>query len=112
MNPAANRQGVGQTGAGVGGGIAGIATKAEADSIKVYNERQKYNEWEFVYDMKKDKRLMGQQGAPGGMNGPGGTQPGGPGLPPNNPTGSGLGGSGFGGGSSFGGGSPTKPAGK
>jgi hypothetical protein len=35
----------------------------EADSIKIYNERQKYNEWEFVYDMKKDKRLMGAAGA-------------------------------------------------
>lgn len=43
----------------IGGGIAGFASLAESPSIKVYNERQKYNEWEFVYDMKKDKRLLG-----------------------------------------------------
>ena len=47
----------------VGGGIAGVASNYEGDSIKVYNERQKYDEWEFVYDMKKDKRL--QAGANG-----------------------------------------------
>ena len=37
----------------------------EAPSIKVYNERQKYNEWEFIYDMKKDKRLVGAAAASG-----------------------------------------------
>ena len=31
----------------------------------MYNERQKYNEWEFLYDMKKDKRIVG---AAAGMN--------------------------------------------
>ena len=50
----------GAPGLQIGGGIAGFASKYEAPSIKVYNERQKYNEWEFVYDMKKDKRLLGQ----------------------------------------------------
>ena len=62
----------------MGGGIAGVASKAENDSIKVYNDRQKYNEWEFVYDMKKDSRLTGQQ--PQG------------GPPPNSPTGGAPGG--------------------
>jgi hypothetical protein len=56
-----NNMGVqGAQGLQIGGGIAGFASKYEAPSIKVYNERQKYNEWEFVYDMKKDKRLLGQ----------------------------------------------------
>jgi len=50
----------GAPGLQVGGGIAGFASKVEAPSIKIYNERQKYNEWEFVYDMKKDKRMLGQ----------------------------------------------------
>ena len=43
----------GAPGLQVGGGIAGFASKVEAPSIKIYTERQKYNEWEFVYDMKK-----------------------------------------------------------
>src|SRR5438034_3766535 len=34
----------------IGGGIAGVASTAERDSIKIYNERDKYNEWEFIYD--------------------------------------------------------------
>jgi len=51
----------GQPGGQMGGGIAGIASKSESDSIKIYNEREKYNEWEFVYDMKKDPRMVGTQ---------------------------------------------------
>ena len=76
----ANMNAPGGNGMQVGGGIAGFASTYEAPSIKVYNERQKYNEWEFIYDMKKDKRLMGA--AAGGMqniqnNNPlGGQQPG------------------------------------
>lgn len=38
----------------IGGGFAGVASKAERDGIKIYNERTAYNEWEFVYDMSKD----------------------------------------------------------
>lgn len=38
----------------VGGGIAGFASKYEGDSIKVYNGRARYNEWEFIYDIKED----------------------------------------------------------
>jgi hypothetical protein len=33
-----------------GPGIAGVASKFEGASIKVYNKRSKYKEWEFVYD--------------------------------------------------------------
>jgi hypothetical protein len=53
----------GASGLQIGGGIAGVASVFEGPSIKVYNERQKYQEWEFVYDMKKDKRLLGAAGA-------------------------------------------------
>jgi hypothetical protein len=52
----------------VGGGIAGVASESTAPSIKVYNERKKYNEWEFVYDQSKDRGLAGVQrggGTPG-----------------------------------------------
>ena len=52
--------GTGQT---IGGGIAGVASKLEGDSIKIYRERQKYNEWEFIYDIKEDLQKM----VPGGQ---------------------------------------------
>jgi len=35
-------------------GIAGVASKLEAQAIKVYNDRNKYNEWEFIYDPRLD----------------------------------------------------------
>lgn len=57
MNPRPAPGGM-QTGGGaqmLGGGIAGVASKVEAPSIKVYNERSAYNEWEFIYDPKSDK---------------------------------------------------------
>lgn len=92
-----NNQG-GQFGAG---GLAGVASKFEGKGIKVYNERSKYEEWEFVFDMKNDPRMqqqmqqfqganpLGGQAVPGGQgNRPGGQNPGGPG--------SGFGGPGFG----------------
>jgi hypothetical protein len=45
------------------GGIAGVASRLEAESIKVYNERSKYNEWEFIYDPRQDRtaNLASQQ---------------------------------------------------
>jgi hypothetical protein len=38
----------------IGGGIAGVASKSEDSGIKIYNERSKYKEWEFLYDPRKD----------------------------------------------------------
>jgi hypothetical protein len=38
--------------------IAGVASKFEADAIKVYNDRSRYNEWEFVYDYRQDQLAM------------------------------------------------------
>jgi hypothetical protein len=37
-----------------GAGIAGVASQREAEGIKVYNDRTKYNEWEFTYDARQD----------------------------------------------------------
>ena len=55
---------MGQT---IGGGIAGVASTAESEGIKIYNERSKYNEWEFVYDFRKEqaRQMAGQMGATG-----------------------------------------------
>ncbi|MBK7929182.1 MAG: hypothetical protein IPJ98_17390 [Bryobacterales bacterium] len=60
---------------GLGAGIAGIASKKEATGIKIYNERTRYDEWEFVYDQSKEaKSAM----AAAGVNSQGTNQPGGP----------------------------------
>jgi len=56
------------------GSIAGVASKVERRSIKVYNDHEKYNEWEFIYDFSKDRTGMGQMG--GLMGQPGQGQPG------------------------------------
>lgn len=41
------------------GGIAGVASTAEGKGIHLINDRSKYKEWEFVYDVKKDKTVVG-----------------------------------------------------
>ncbi len=66
----------------VTGGLAGVATTYKGASIKIYNDRQKYQEWEFVYKLNN-----GQNGAPGqtpaqGANGQNGQNPGNPQAPP------------------------------
>jgi len=81
----------------LGGGIAGVASKAESDSIMVYNDHSKYNEWEFVYDPAKEKPLPnpvrgGATGTPASQMGstPSGPSPfgtGAPGVPIPNPGG-------------------------
>jgi hypothetical protein len=72
---------------GGGTGLAGVASTAKGVGIHIVNDKKKYQEWEFVYDIKNDKttgvgQLMQQQqnmmqGAPGAP----GTQPNGPGGP-------------------------------
>lgn len=47
------------TGQVVGGGVAGVASKREQEGIKVYHDKKKYNEWEFVYDITKDPTRTG-----------------------------------------------------
>ena len=49
----------------IGGGIAGVASTVERTGIKIYNEKEKYNEWEFLYDLTKDKTGMGAAMGPG-----------------------------------------------
>ncbi|MBX9600920.1 MAG: hypothetical protein K2X35_07950 [Bryobacteraceae bacterium] len=65
------------------GGIAGVASKYEGTGIKVYREKSKYDEWEFVFDLRG-----AQQGnnptAPNNPLGPT-TPPTGPGPGPRNP---------------------------
>jgi type II secretory pathway pseudopilin PulG len=41
------------------GGIAGVASTAEGKGIHVINDHNKYKEWEFYYDLKKDKSVVG-----------------------------------------------------
>jgi hypothetical protein len=48
----------------IGAFLAGVASKSEKASIMTYNTRQKYNEWEFVYDPRKDP-TMARQGVAG-----------------------------------------------
>jgi hypothetical protein len=66
--------GLGQTQTGealtFGTGIAGVASKAEGDSIITYNERTRYDEWEFIYDLRKDRTMVapvGPTGSPPGL---------------------------------------------
>jgi hypothetical protein len=98
--------GMGMGGQTLGGGIAGVASKFEGEGIKLYNERQKIEEWEFIYDPTKDK--SGKQAMAGAMGGQttgqqGQTGAGGIGT---GQSGFGSGSSGFGsGGSGFGSGS-------
>jgi hypothetical protein len=44
---------------GGGTGIAGVASNAEGKGIHVVNDHTKYKEWEFVYDLKNDKSVLG-----------------------------------------------------
>jgi len=45
----------------IGGGIAGVASKAEGKGIHVYNKFEKYKEWEFLYEYGKDLANAGTQ---------------------------------------------------
>ncbi len=47
--------------------VAGVASNLEQDSIKVYNDRTKYNEWEFIYDPRQDKTMRMPGVQPGGQ---------------------------------------------
>lgn len=65
------------------GGIAGVASKYEGTGIKVYREKSKYDEWEFVFDLRS-----AQQGNnPNTPNNPLGpvAPPNGPGTGPRSP---------------------------
>lgn len=71
----------------IGGGIAGVASNAEGEGVKVYNDRTLYQEWEFIFDPAKQKQIpnpnaTGAGGTPADrMNNPG-QQPQAPGIGP------------------------------
>jgi hypothetical protein len=46
---------------GGGTGIAGVASTADGTGIHIIHDHTKYKEWEFVYDLKNDKSVLGQQ---------------------------------------------------
>jgi type II secretory pathway pseudopilin PulG len=79
-----------------GGPIVGVASTSKKTSIREYNKKKKYNEWQFVYDPTADHgglittpyqpmaiQGMGSQGigTPAGQSG-NGSQPGSPGNSP------------------------------
>ena len=77
--------GFGSTGTGPQGGIIGVTSKSKEASIKLYNGRDHYNEWAFVYIQTAQRPGqsagpgvgVGQpQGLPGRQPGPFGMQPG------------------------------------
>jgi len=45
---------------GGGAGLAGVASTAKGEGIHLINDRSKYQEWEFIYDLKNDKSQVGQ----------------------------------------------------
>jgi hypothetical protein len=61
----------------VGGGIAGVASKFQAEGIMVINDRTAINEWEYIFDLNKYRRpgnpLGGGPGTPANANQGGGT---------------------------------------
>ena len=63
---------------GVQGGIVGVVSKSKATSIRLYNGRNHYNEWQFVFVARQ--QTPGAAGGPGAPGGPG--QRGGPGQGP------------------------------
>jgi hypothetical protein len=69
------------------GGIIGVASKSKAESVRIYQGRTHYNEWQFVF-------VNVNPGGPGGIGGRG--VPGGPGgqETPGAPGGRGRGGRG------------------
>ena len=79
------QSGFGSTGAGPQGGLIGVTSKSKDASIKLYNGRNHYNEWAFVFIQTAQR--PGQPAGPGvgvpagqpgrgGQPGPFGMQPG------------------------------------
>lgn len=62
-------------------GIAGVASKSERSGVKVYKDRETFNEWEFVYDYRQDAQ-MGAIGAQPSPAAGGNINQGQPGLTP------------------------------
>jgi type II secretory pathway pseudopilin PulG len=68
-----------QGAAGATGGIMGVASKSTESSLKLFNGRAKYNEWQFTPESVLGRRAAGaagKPGAPGAGGGPGAQRPG------------------------------------
>jgi len=69
-------------GASLGGGIAGVASKYEAEGIMVINNRTAINEWEYIFDATKYRvppnPVSGTVGTPQAPMNPSGAPPGTP----------------------------------
>jgi uncharacterized membrane protein YgcG len=78
----------------LGGGIAGFASKGDADSIMVYNQQKNYGLWEFVFDPTKVPPLPNP--VTGTVGSPAGSQIGTPATQVGTPAGQMNNGSGFG----------------
>ena len=75
LQQAAGRVGGGFGQAGpVAGGIIGVVSKSTDTSFRIYNTRQRYNEWTFVFTQQT--QAPGQGGVNQGQPGPRGGQPG------------------------------------
>jgi len=65
-----------------GGAIVGVSIPSQKESLKEFQQKNHYNEWQFVYDPTMDPTLRGGTGSgaatgvPGGINQPGLNQPG------------------------------------
>jgi hypothetical protein len=77
-NPTPGANGLGTAGGMQSGGIAGVATNYKGASIKTYNKRQKYQEWEFIFSLNdqtnspatgRNPLTPGQNGLGPGQNG-------------------------------------------
>jgi type II secretory pathway pseudopilin PulG len=64
-----------------GGAIIGVSSTSEKQSLKELDGRNKYNEWEFVYDPTQDANARAPQQPPGQQPGPQGQSPNVPGVP-------------------------------
>lgn len=82
--------------AGATGGIIGVASKSTEASLRVFNGRSKYNEWQFTLQTVLGNRAAAPGAKPGGPGGPGANPPGAnrpggmpgttrPGMPPLRP---------------------------
>jgi hypothetical protein len=69
-------------GATIGGGIAGVASKYEAEGIMVINDRTAINEWEYIFDKTRYRPPPNPTGAavgtPGAPTNPAGASTGSP----------------------------------
>jgi type II secretory pathway pseudopilin PulG len=76
MTPGTGGQGApaGAGAGGVRGGIIGVTSKSPEASIRLYNGRGRYNEWQFIFSAAMANRPGGGVGMPG-VGRPGGIDP-------------------------------------